>query len=367
MQTTKPNYAYGIYEVGNRIFLNKSEALYHATQTKQTVTWDFHNDTYGAYDWSIRPSGTLRDIYRQRAQQIRDTYDYVVIYFGGGADSWTALHSFLSNGIHVDEIYSRWAFTEEKYKPVNNVDRRQFNLHSEYEYATLPVLKDIEKRFPKTKITIDDYSNDYIDDVDEQLLSKGGHYTTLGTFHRFCKKSDLEQQAVKQGKSVGVVHGFDKILYCLEDNQMYAYFVDRFAGTDLDPDRSIEGFFWTKNMPEIPIMQAHEVKQYYQLHPELNLNEFKRKIYCSICYPDWNVDTFQVGKPLGSEIWASEAWVYEFNPRYVQSWKWALNQYMDKIDTEFCEYYQDSKKFRTGYKPMKSPLYRIGTFVTVDN
>ena len=77
----------GYYEVGNRIFVSQLEALHYASTTKQTVSWNFHNDVYSQYNWSKRPSGTLDELYKLRAQQIRDKYDYVVVHFSGGSDS----------------------------------------------------------------------------------------------------------------------------------------------------------------------------------------------------------------------------------------------------------------------------------------
>lgn len=356
----KSSYAYGIYEVGSQQYLNKTDALIKATSTGQDVHWNFHDQTYGAHDWSKRPSGTLAELYRRRAQQIRDSYDYVIVHFSGGADSWTVLNSFLSNGIHVDEVFSRWAMAERKYKDATALDHREINLASEYEFAALPVLKEIEKKYPQVHIHIDDYSDAYTQDVDENTLQNGNLYTTLGTFHRFSRKSPQEQVAIDKGKSVAVVYGFDKIQYCIIDNMVYAYFVDRFGGTDTDPARNVEAFYWSPELPEIPIMQAHDMKSYYEHHPEHDLNQFSRKTYVQVCYPEYNTETFQVGKPMGTEVWQSELWINQFNPRYYQSWRWALDQYQPNVDPRFCEYL--NSKIKLGYKIHKSNLYCLGTF-----
>lgn len=356
----KPDYAYGIYEVGNLQYLNKTDALIEATRTGQDVHWNFHDQVYSSCDWTKRPAGTLTELYRQRAQQIRDKYDYIVVHFSGGADSWTVLNSFLSNGIHVDEVFSRWAMAERKYKDATPTDRREINLSSEYEFAALPVLKEIEKKYPQTHVYIDDYSDAYTVDVDETTLQHGNLYTTLGTFHRFSRKSPREQAAADKGKRVAVVYGFDKIQYCTIDNVVYAYFVDRFGGTDTDPARNVEAFYWSPELPAIPIMQAHDMKSYYESHPEQDLNQFKRKPYVSVCYPGYNTDTFQVGKPIGTEVWQSELWINRFNPRYYQSWRWSLEQYSPNVDARFCEYL--NSKVKLGYKIHKSNLYRLGTF-----
>ncbi len=362
----KSTYAYGIYQVGTKKFLNKTDALVEASRTGQELTWNFHDDVYSKYDWSQRPAGDLRDFYRQRAQQIRDQYDYVVVHFSGGADSWTVLHSFLSNGIHVDEVYSRWAFAEKKYKDYDHTNTEEVNLFSEYEFAALPVLKDVEKRFPQTKIYIDDYSEDYEKDVGENTLKHGNAYLNLGVFYRFSRKSPWETQAAEKGQRVAVVYGLDKIRYCVQEGVVYAYFDDRVAGTDHDPARNIEPFYWTPHMPEIPIVQAHEMKMFYEANPDLadELNRFKRSTYTQVCYPDYNPDTFQVNKPMGTEIWKSALWIYKHNPRHVDSWQWSVGQFTDNIDSRFCEFHDN--KIRLGYKPTISQLYRLGTFAQVD-
>ena len=89
----------GYYQVGSEIFNNKLEALYHASKNKQRPRWVFHDDVYGKFDWTTRPLLGLKEVYRARAQQLRDKYDYMSISFSGGADSWNTLNSFLSNCI----------------------------------------------------------------------------------------------------------------------------------------------------------------------------------------------------------------------------------------------------------------------------
>lgn len=55
-------------------------------------------------DWSKEPAETFKELCKQRAQQIRDTNDYVILYFSGGSDSTTVLNAFVDNGIFIDEV-----------------------------------------------------------------------------------------------------------------------------------------------------------------------------------------------------------------------------------------------------------------------
>ena len=48
----------------------------------------------------------IDELYRQRAHQLRDKYDYVVLWFSGGADSNNVLNSFIDNDIKIDEVVS---------------------------------------------------------------------------------------------------------------------------------------------------------------------------------------------------------------------------------------------------------------------
>jgi hypothetical protein len=275
------------------------------------------------------------------------------------------LNSFLSNNIHVDEVYTRWARAERQYRSATNLDHRECNLGSEYEYATEPVLKEIEQKFPSTYIYVDDYSESYQQDISEHMLDRGGHYTAMGTFHRFSRKSPGEINALSKGKRIGVVYGFDKIQCQVVNGQFNAYFVDRVGISDIDPERNVEGFYWTSDMPEIAVMQAHDLKLYYQTQlNKIQTNSVDlRTSYINTCYPDYDLQTFQVGKAAGSKIWASELWIQKYNPRYVESWEWALSQFSSNIDDMYYSYFS---KLRLGYKVIKSQSYYVGQLISVD-
>lgn len=54
-------------------------------------------------NWT-EPTETFKELCKQRAQQIRDSYDYIILSFSGGSDSTTVLNTFLENNIYIDEI-----------------------------------------------------------------------------------------------------------------------------------------------------------------------------------------------------------------------------------------------------------------------
>ena len=77
----------GYYRVGWKKFYNKTLALLESNKTGYKIDWVFNNDIYGKIDWTLPVLESLDLLYALRARQLREKYDYLVLYFSGGADS----------------------------------------------------------------------------------------------------------------------------------------------------------------------------------------------------------------------------------------------------------------------------------------
>jgi hypothetical protein len=363
----KPNSPHGYYTVGDQTYINKPEALYQASMRKQTVEWHFHDDVFGAIDWTVRPAGTVRELYQQRAQQLRDNYDYIIVNFSGGADSWTVLNSFLANGITVDEVYTRWGRAERKYRAADPTDFDSGNLGSEYEYAVVPVLEYIEKNYPTINIVVDDYSECFQRELTEKMFFQSSHFQAMPSFFRFNRKSTHELEQERKNKRIAVVHGYDKIRCISKDNNLYSYFTDTIGGVSDDPSRQFELFYWTPDFPSIPVLQSHYIKDFFKERPEFikslmsrgispTFDEYNKLIYTEVCYPDYNPNTFQVGKQLGSILWKNDSWIKRYSPDYYKSWCWTTGQFTKSIDDQ---YLSKRSGVTLGLKPYSSPLYLV--------
>jgi hypothetical protein len=365
---------HGYYTVNNQIYVNKAEALY--ASKGNPVTWNYNDTIFSALDWTKRPTGTLKDLYKERAQQLRDKYDYLVINFSGGADSWNVLNAFLSNNIKIDEIFTRWARAERKYRDANNVNISEENLGSEFEYAVLPVLEQIKKTHPEINIVINDYSDGFTKEFEERQMLQSNQYQMMPSPFRFTRKSEFELIAEKHNKSVGIVYGCDKIRCCVINGDFYSYFLDCIGGNNLDPSRTFEVFYWSTEFPQLPILQAHEIKDYLkesindkslgfakdlEENQSLQYNRFQsyRDLYIKICYPEYDNNTFQVLKGWGGLICKSDLWIPKFNPRYYQSWKWNTDQLYNSIDKKFMSMHHNVKNLVVGFKPIPSKKYLI--------
>ena len=87
-------YELGTYSVHDKKYTSLISAVLEAQKTLSDIGWDFFSDDFKKVNWSIEPELTLDELYRLRAQQIRNTYDYVIVMVSGGADSTNVVKTF---------------------------------------------------------------------------------------------------------------------------------------------------------------------------------------------------------------------------------------------------------------------------------
>ena len=141
-------------------FANKITALQYATANKQDVGFYFYNTVWDNFDKSILGKTSLTYLYAERARQLRDKYDYLVLHYSGGSDSHNILHTFLTNNIKLDEVTIRWPkhWLDGKFYTVNNIDTSAKNAPSEFNYTIQPTLDYLKKNHPSIKINIVDFA-----------------------------------------------------------------------------------------------------------------------------------------------------------------------------------------------------------------
>jgi hypothetical protein len=128
----------GYYCVGDAKFYSKLEAIEHMTKTGSHLHWNFNEAVFSAYDWKSEPAESLGELYRRRAQQLRDQYDYVVLCYSGGSDSDNILHSFVDNDIRIDEVVSMIN--------VEATGDRDSWLNEEIYKTAAPIVEELQKR-----------------------------------------------------------------------------------------------------------------------------------------------------------------------------------------------------------------------------
>ena len=86
---------YGYYTVGGIKMYSQIEAVEISNKLDLPIKWHFNDEVFSSLDWTVEPTETLAELYKKRCEQLREKYDYLVLYYSGGADSDNILNHFI--------------------------------------------------------------------------------------------------------------------------------------------------------------------------------------------------------------------------------------------------------------------------------
>ena len=340
----------GWYVVGDQKFTNKIEAYYElnriirTTNTVHDIHWDYHDDIFDKVVWTAEPPININEIYKNRALQIREQYDHVVLFYSGGVDSETMLNAFVDNNIRFDEIFIYGAFNIEHgalqkfgYSREPGYYTREYYLHVE------PRLKELQKTH-NFKITVWDWG----DKIIETLDTNPDWFMDVGTrmapdaiprkfIHEVFRHNDVYEE---KGKTAAFVYGVDKPRLFRDDTDIYFSFIDMQMTTGVGNSADInkktwendEFFYWTPNMPELVVKQAHLIYNYLKrtngfhrlTHKDqlagFHLPEYYDMVH-PIIYPKWD-NRWQIKKPTSPVRDETGGWLFTHAPEKTQQRWW---------------------------------------------
>jgi hypothetical protein len=327
----------GLYTVNGKTFTDKIEAILEASQTDADISWDFHQERFRKIDWWKEPELSLGQLYKIRAQQIRDEYDYVVIMFSGGADSTNVIRSFLDNNIYVDEIIAGVPVSGLRdFKATAN--KNSDNNASEWLLTTMPYLHEVSVTHPNIKISINDFFETMLEFKTDEWLYQSSDFIhpTTSARYKLDKLKHLKQLA-EQGKKIALVYGIEKPLVNMWEGKFVCSIVDTSVNVPRQPfdtfypNVDIALFYSTPLMPQILVKSAHEVAKNIHL-PQYkdardNMYDFswplEKKAKCAntifqrgiipIIYPDINYNMFQAHKSKDLFMADHDAWFYNLH------------------------------------------------------
>lgn len=324
----------GYYQVGWKKFHHKTLALIEHTKTRQPLEWIFNDNVYGSIDWRIPITKSLDELYKERAQQLRDNYDHLTLYFSGGADSSNMLRAFVNNNIFLDEIVMQ--SPEPVKKTFNNKDKSSANVYSEIPYSAVPILNELKNLLnPRTIVRYQDTSAGIIELLKDDNWFEYNPFGVALAINPLARQytSMTEKHILKltdSGKRVAQIVGTDKPLLLNDgNNNYYSYFLDVIAlhcpPVELNRreifEKSLhtEFFYWTPDLPEIVIKQAQEVKLQCELNPNIKRMvcdtslhiEKLRPILHPIIYPSMPEVPFQTGKDGQGAVRAKDRWFWD--------------------------------------------------------
>lgn len=236
----------------------------------------FYDREFTQANWKTCPTETLDELYRLRAQDIRDNNEYVILCYSGGSDSTNILETFYYNNIHIDEIVIVGALSQD---PCKGSDA---NHNGDLYHNVFPTLKLMS--LPNTKITVVDYTTLFDAPNNFTLINKygnewtkhiGGHYCKSVhnlwwyDFKKFVGRYNNKQTCYIMGADKTYVH-FDANAESSNYNKHYVQIME-LAVNDYGANYSDENFkrinFYTspeKTATDIMRKQAHIVKFFYK-------------------------------------------------------------------------------------------------------
>lgn len=400
---------YGFYTVGDRKTYSKLEAIEYSAQSKLPVEWHYNQDSYTSINWSQEPPGSLDFWYEQRARQIRDQYDYIVLWFSGGADSHNILQTFVRNNIFIDEI-AQYTNMEAAHE-----DKSTF-FHEELAKTSIPITQALIENNPtykNTKHRLVDITHMEIDLLQDYQTRwdhfyRANSYLSPVTLTRYQMRQSVPDYAdiINQGRRLCFIWGIEKPVVTQQGTDWFVKFKDgldhgvsAYAQMLNRPGEYDEYFYWGADFPMLPCKQAHVIKNYCEkfnpMHcdgkhvvegkvsrsPHLSLHDtaglpavfftHSTKTYTltiggmhRLIYRDWMPDAVVAKKPFSTTWPQRDEWLWTGNAPdlgqnyYARGFAW-LRNHMKNIAPEQWKEIGGTKLLNGGFKDMYNS-YKLG-------
>lgn len=257
---------HGYYLINGIKTLSKFEAWQFSKGNFHLVKFIFNDNIMDQYDWSVEPKENIYDLYRQRAEQLRNDYDYIVLMYSGGVDSHNILETFLHNNIKIDEICT-----------FSNADvestTKKFN--QEVFNKALPFLHTLNLKKIGTKFRYIEIGQYMIDQWSDEFNFENFEHFLQGP-QWFVVRSQILKNSIDDhikisdlGKKICYVWGLDKPCVRIRNNRHCLVFVDKCIDFGIREfitktmfDKKLlnfydEPFYISKKCPKISIKQSH--------------------------------------------------------------------------------------------------------------
>ena len=260
------------YSADGKKFNSKVEALEYKRKTGVNVGLYYYDHIYSRVDWKTEPPGTLDFYYKEQAQRLRDTYDYLILCYSGGYDSTNVLETFFYNNIKLDKIVIVGAFSQDSYVGSDE------NHNGELYYNAFPLIKklglesitevhDYTERFDKIEsLSVTQFASEWVDHM-------GGWYSPHHFFWRDISKFVVPKTL--DSKRIGIIFGRDKPRMLYNKFHFNDAAVTSYGNIQSCDNYDIINFYWDPNFTPILIKQLHVLKN----TSNLNMHIIEPHIY----------------------------------------------------------------------------------------
>ena len=349
---------FGFYQVGDRKTYRKLEALDWFNQTGIAPRWNFNDEVFSQYDWTTEPDIDLWELYKERARQIRNAYDYCVIFYSGGSDSHNLLNAWIDADCKIDEIATTW-----NYKTTGELYNHQ---NAEITHVVLPDIKALQNKgydFKFRLIELPEMSLKLFDDWQLNFEYNINYHPSINNpaKHLFRRYIDDYKNMIAQGKKVCFIWGKEKPIINFIDNKHQFNFVDSSDNCvgPLCQDNYYNGwydefFYWSPDCPLIPIKQVHIIKKFVAICHSHNcyvnyrtpngynsvINKYlKDEIFKTLIYPKWSNSIYCNGKTAtGYTFSERDEWFHKSNDSLVKRYVEIVDSFRARIKDKTNKY-----------------------------
>ena len=320
---------FGYYKSNNTITYSKYEAFENGNPE-----WIFNDDIFSAFDWTKEPETPIWEMYKDRVRQIRDQYDYCVLWYSGGSDSHNILNAWLETGCKIDEIATTWNY--------DTTGEKQNHQNAEITNVVLPDIDNLQKKgynFKFRLINIPDFGLKTFNKLTTNLEYYFNYNLQLSSLGKQFLRDEIEdyKNIINSGKKLCFIWGKEKP-YIFYENGKYCFrFVDSvddcvgpYTQQRFNQGWYDELFYWSPDYPLLPIKMAHTIKNFLKISEDKNkfhdysyqaydigysagysakLNmHLKQETQKTLLYPKWSNSIFCNGKSIFRILGLRDNW-----------------------------------------------------------
>lgn len=257
----------------------------------------FKDREFEKFDWKTEPSEHINELYRQRAQELRDQYDHIILAYSGGQDSHQVFNAFHQNGIHLDEIHTFYPLGLRKFAAQHSTENAM-GLLLEYDHAVVPRFASNEFRGYKTfvhdvtEFVVRNFKNDkFLTDEKEVLHTTQLYYVLIEGAANRILNDHIERNGYQK---TAVIYGIDRVLLSRKQNDFYVFFNDFIFWRNMLHHDGKHNLFdavrFYSDEPKIMAKQAHllfnVIKKNVKTFENVDLLAFRNTDYCrKLFYP----------------------------------------------------------------------------------
>jgi hypothetical protein len=242
------------WQCNDKIFFNKPLVINENISSGKPILFKAP-DAYNKVDCSQEPTDDWETILCRRAQELKDSYKKIRLWYSGGSDSHKVLMTFIKNGIYIDEIVIK--------KKVPNITTGDVETLK----VAIPVIQSLQHLIPKTNIkilesTVKDYESFYNTSYWWETLIRPAEpgFVTAGCTEIGLCSAQFDPYA--ENNCINIITR-DKPYIVHINNKWYAYWIDNNVQLINEVYQDSVSSFYIDD-PQVHLKQCHMLKKYIE-------------------------------------------------------------------------------------------------------